>query len=81
MLEFHFFVQSISSLVKQNEKLTQLSGQDCNEIYKAVLLYPHKEEAPEIICIDYKVDFELEVFYIKPIFGTKTLKQHSITDK
>jgi len=51
----------IFSPLKQSEKLTQLSGQDCNEIYKAVLLiYPHKEEAPEITCIDYEVDFELE---------------------
>ena len=51
----------IFSPLKQNEKLTQLSGQDCNEIYKAVLLiYPHKQESPEITCIDYEVDFELE---------------------
>ena len=51
----------IFSPSKQNEKLTQLSEQDCNEIYKAVLLiYPHKEDAPEITRIDYEVDFELE---------------------
>jgi hypothetical protein len=51
----------IFSPLKQNEELTQLSQQDNNEIYKAVLLiYPHKEESPEITHIYYDVDFELE---------------------
>jgi len=51
----------IFSPLKQNEQLTQLSGQDSNEIYKAVLLiYPHKAEAPEITYVEYEVDFELE---------------------
>jgi hypothetical protein len=50
----------IFSPLKQNEELTQLSEQDREEIYRAVLLiYPHKEESPEIICIEYEVDFEL----------------------
>jgi len=51
----------IFSPLKQNEKLSQLSQQDGDEIYNAVLLiYPHKESAPEIRSIEYYVDFELD---------------------
>jgi hypothetical protein len=51
----------IFSPLKQNEELSKLSDQDNDEIYKAVLLiYPHKEESPEITRIEYEVDFELE---------------------
>ena len=61
---YHYSILStfqIFSPLKQNEELTQLSEQDSNEIYKAVLLiYPHKAEAPEITRIEYEVDFELE---------------------
>jgi hypothetical protein len=51
----------IFSPLKQNEQLTQLSEQDSKEMYRAVLLiYPHKEESPEITGIEYEVDFDLE---------------------
>ena len=50
----------IFSPLKQNEILSQLSKEDYNEIKKGVLLiYPHKEEAPEITSIEFYVDFEL----------------------
>ena len=51
----------IFSPFEQNEKLSQLSQQDGKEIYNAALLiYPHKEGAPEITSIEYYVDFELD---------------------
>jgi hypothetical protein len=62
----HFLYSTLSSFrifspLKQNERLTQLSEQDSKEIYRAVLLiYPHKEDSPEITRVEYEVDFELE---------------------
>ena len=53
---FHIF-----SPLKQNEELSHLSEQDNAEIFNALLVvYPHKENSPEIRYIDYEVDFELE---------------------
>jgi hypothetical protein len=50
----------IFSPLKQNKQLSQLSDKDMSEIRKAILLiYPHKENSPEIKNIEYEVDFEL----------------------
>jgi hypothetical protein len=51
----------IYSPARQNEKLTELSDKDKDEIFKALLLiYPLKESEPEITQIDFYPDFELE---------------------
>jgi len=51
----------IFSPLKQNDILSKLSKEDYSEIKKAVLLvYPHKESAPEITSIEFYVDFELD---------------------
>ena len=54
-------VLEIYSPIRMNEKLTQLSEKDLQEIYNALLLiYPIKDGEPEITTIEYYPDFDLE---------------------
>jgi hypothetical protein len=51
----------IFSPLKQYDILSQLSRDDYNEIKESVLLiYPHKEESPEITSVKFYADFELD---------------------
>jgi Abortive infection C-terminus len=57
----YFCTFEIHSPIGENDKLTSLSKQDKDEIFKAlVLIYPVKEGHPEITQIEYYPDLELE---------------------
>lgn len=54
----------IYSPARNNEKLISLSEEDKSELHKAILLiYPIKENEPEIVDIEFYPDFELEDEY------------------
>ncbi len=51
----------VYSPVSYNEKLLRLNEFDKSLIFKSIRqIYPLKEDAPEITCINYYVDFELD---------------------